>query len=56
MLISGNQRMSKLSCCVEAAHRFLLSHNDANQLIARQRGIIEDNWSQLLQLEDYDLF
>jgi serine/threonine-protein kinase HipA len=44
MLISGSERMSKLSCCVEAAHHFLLSREDACQLIAQHQEIIEENW------------
>ncbi len=53
MLISGNQRMSKLSCCVAAAHHFLLSQDEAKEIIARQREIIEDNW--LAVCEETDL-
>jgi serine/threonine-protein kinase HipA len=44
MLISGNERRSKLSNCVEAAHHFLLTREEANQLIAQHRQTIEDNW------------
>ena len=44
MLIYGNERRSKLSYCVEAAHHFLLTREEANQLIAKQRQTIEDNW------------
>ena len=44
MLIFGNERRSKLSYCVEAAHHFLLTREEANQLIAKQRQTIEDNW------------
>ncbi len=40
-------RLPKLSCCVAASHHFLLSQDDANQLIARQREIIEDHWLQV---------
>ncbi|MDX8382379.1 MAG: HipA domain-containing protein [Ghiorsea sp.] len=44
MLISGSERMSKLSCCIEAAHHFLLSQEDACQLMAKQQQTIEENW------------
>jgi len=53
MLISGSERMSKVSCCVEAAHHFLLSREDASQLIAKQQQIIEESW--LIVCDEADL-
>lgn len=44
MLISGNNRMSQLSACLEAAHNFLLSPEEAREIIERQISMIENNW------------
>ncbi|MBB72683.1 MAG: phosphatidylinositol kinase [Legionellales bacterium] len=45
MLIGDNNRESKLSTCVEAAHHYLLSPEEAKQIIASQIEIIAENWS-----------
>ncbi len=47
MLISGNERKSKLSHCIEAAHHFLLSKEEARKSIEKQVQVIEDNWLQV---------
>lgn len=44
MLISGNNRMSRLSACFEAVHHFLLSKKDAVSIMAHQIGAIGENW------------
>jgi len=44
MLISGENRLSKLSSCLEAAHHFLLSRGEANAIFEKQRDAIEANW------------
>ncbi|MDH3972851.1 MAG: type II toxin-antitoxin system HipA family toxin [Deltaproteobacteria bacterium] len=44
MLISGNNRMSRISSCLEAAHNFLLSSEEALAIVRRQKQVIEENW------------
>lgn len=47
MLISGDNRMSKLSSCIDAAHHFLLSREDALTIIGHQKQVIEKNWASV---------
>lgn len=47
MLISGDNRLSKLKSCLEAAPHFLLSANEAKAIIDRQREAIEANWDKV---------
>lgn len=44
MLISGNNRLSTLQACREAAHHFLLSAAQANAIMAAQRECVERHW------------
>jgi len=44
MLISGDNRMSRLSVCLEAAHHFLLSEDDATAIMEQQVCAIGENW------------
>lgn len=44
MLISGNNKMSQLATCLETAHNFLLSQEEAKEIFAHQIQIISDNW------------
>jgi serine/threonine-protein kinase HipA len=44
MLISGNNRLSTLQSCREAAHHFLLSAGEANAIIDAQRECVERHW------------
>lgn len=44
MLISGNNRQSKIKSCIQAAHHFLLSETEAKTIADRQREAIEANW------------
>ena len=44
MLISGNNRQSKIKSCIQAAHHFLISENEAKAVADRQREVIESNW------------
>ncbi len=44
MLISGNNRMSKASICIDAAHKFLLSQEEAHAIVTHQKQVITDNW------------
>lgn len=44
MLITGENRMSQLTVCLEAASHFLLSKTAAEELIERQLFVIRENW------------
>lgn len=44
MLIIGQKRMSKLSVCVEAAHKFQLSPSEAQKIIEQQKHGIDESW------------
>ena len=48
MLISGNNRMSRITSCIEAAPHFLLSPGEAADIADHQRQIIEDNWKMVV--------
>jgi serine/threonine-protein kinase HipA len=45
MLISGDNRMSRIAGCVDAAHHFLLSREEAAAIAAHQRCSIETHWT-----------
>lgn len=49
MLISGNNNMSQLKSCVEAANLFLLSDEDARAIFAHLIETIENNWSAVCE-------
>ncbi|WP_420933995.1 type II toxin-antitoxin system HipA family toxin [Alteromonas sp. A081] len=44
MLIAGNNKMSQLATCLQTAHNFLLSQDDAKAIFEHQIHIIEDNF------------
>ncbi len=44
MLISGNNNLSQLKTCLEAAKHFLLSEEDARAIFAHLIGAIEQHW------------
>ncbi len=44
MLIAGDNRMRKLSNCIDTAHNFLLSKDEALAIFETQKDIIEKNW------------
>ena len=44
MLISGDNRMSRVASCVEAAHHFLLSQNEVMEIASLQQRTLESNW------------
>jgi serine/threonine-protein kinase HipA len=45
MLISGEDRMSRVSSCLDAAAHFLLSRAEAIAIVERQMALIIENWS-----------
>ena len=44
MLISANNRFSKIATCLETAHNFLLSRDEAFTIVEKQEETIEQNW------------
>ena len=57
MLISGNNNFSQLKSCLETAHNFLLSTDDARDIFEQQKTIITKNWAAVCneaQLNDID--
>jgi serine/threonine-protein kinase HipA len=52
MLISGNNRMSQISSCLNAAHNFLLSREDALAIALHQQQVIEENWDSVCNEAD----
>lgn len=49
MLISGNNRMSRIASCLEAAHHFLLDPPEAAAIVEGQLRCIAQNWSSVTQ-------
>ena len=47
MLIFGNNRMSQLTTCLATAHNFLLSQNEAKEIIAHQIQTITSHWESV---------
>ena len=47
MLIHGNNRFSQLKSCLDAAHKFQLTDEQARQIFDCQITCIEENWSGL---------
>ncbi len=52
MLISGDNRMSRISACLKAAHHFLLVEKEAVAIVAHQISTIGKNWSALCEEAD----
>jgi len=49
MLISGTNRMSRISSCLEAAHHFLLSEEEAIAVVEGQLQTIGENWLRITE-------
>jgi len=47
MLIHGNDNLSHLKICLETAHNFLLSEDEARNIFEKQKGIIKANWDSV---------
>lgn len=47
MLISGNNRMSRVASCLEGAHHFLLSATEAVAIVEGQLRCIAENWPRV---------
>ncbi len=52
MLISGDNRMSRISSCLEAAHHFLLSQEEAIAIVESQLTSIGENWSVVCDMAE----
>jgi serine/threonine-protein kinase HipA len=52
MLISDDNRMSRISACLEAAHHFLLSEKKAVAVMKHQISAIGENWSTVCEEAD----
>jgi serine/threonine-protein kinase HipA len=49
MLISGNNRMSKISSCIDAAGQFLIPRKEAIAVVKHQIEVIIKNWSSVCE-------
>lgn len=49
MLISGNNRMSRISSCLDAAHIFRISRETALTMITHQLCVIGENWNGICE-------
>jgi serine/threonine-protein kinase HipA len=49
MLISGQNRMSRIASCLEAAHHFLVSDDEAIALVEAQLRCIGENWNAVCE-------
>lgn len=47
MLVTGDNRASRIVTCIDAAHHFLLSQNEAIEIIKAQLGCIGENWTSV---------
>ncbi|TET68976.1 MAG: hypothetical protein E3J56_10570 [Candidatus Aminicenantes bacterium] len=52
MLISGDNRMSRISACLEAAHHFLLSEKEAVAIVEHLISAIGENWRAVCEEAD----
>ena len=49
MLISGNNNLSQLRTCLETAHNFLLSEEEARETFGALTAVIEQNWDAVCE-------
>jgi serine/threonine-protein kinase HipA len=49
MLISGNKNLSQLKTCLETAHNFLLSEEEARETFANLTAAIEQHWEAVCE-------
>lgn len=52
MLISGGNRASRISACLEAAHHFQLSRQDALAIVEKQMVGIGENWESVCDIAE----
>ena len=49
MLISGNNNLSQLKTCLETAHNFFLSKEEAREIFGNQTAAIEEHWEAVCE-------
>jgi serine/threonine-protein kinase HipA len=49
MLISGDNNLSQLKTCLETAHNFLLSEEEAREIFGSLIAVIEQNWETVCE-------
>lgn len=49
MLITGDNRMSRISTCLDAAHHYLLSPKEALEVVRHQLGVIGQSWDAVCE-------
>ncbi len=49
MLISGDNNLSQLKTCLETAHNFLLSEEEAREIFSSQTATIEQHWEAVCE-------
>ena len=49
MRIAGNNNLSQLKTCLQAAHNFLLSENEAREIFGNLVAVIEQHWQTVCQ-------
>ncbi|WP_155323677.1 type II toxin-antitoxin system HipA family toxin [Desulfosarcina ovata] len=57
MLIAGNNNLSQIKTCLQTAHNFLLSEEEAREIFANLVAVIEEHWQTVCQeasLNDVD--
>ena len=54
MLISGNNNLSQLKTCLEAAHNFLLSEEEAREIVGSLMASIEQHWDTVCEDAELD--
>lgn len=47
MLIVGNNNLSQIKVCLDASNQFMLSKNEAWDIVIRQKDIIEKSWTNV---------
>jgi serine/threonine-protein kinase HipA len=57
MLIEGNNNLSRLKSCLDAAHHFLISQDEAHDIFEFQEAVIQKHWDEVCdkaQLSEID--
>ena len=57
MLIAGNNNLSQLKSCLETAHHFLISQDEAHDILELQEAVIQKHWDEVCdeaQLSEVD--
>ena len=47
MLIHGNDNLSRIKTCLDAAHHFLLSKEEGGAIVEKQKDVIETSWGSV---------